>query len=813
MRLSHAFYRRHPTQLVLALVGVAAGIAVVTGVALLRGALSESLDAVSAELVDERALIVRHASGRLPLARYRDLALAPGAPDWVPVIRLPARLDDQALELVGIDPFAAVARLSTGDGLGLSAALNPDEGGPPSALTSRATLALLGRAPGEVVEIAHAGTTFRARLEAVSGTRAGLDRRVVMDIAALQAATGVGGWVSELIAPPGAGDWIRARLADDLELTDSATRRHAARELTAGMRANLTAMSLLALATGLFVVYSVLSFLMVQRRADFALLRALGMPPARLARTLLGEVLGIAAFGGLLGLVAGTALSEQLLALVAVPVSEVYGRLPAAATRPGIGLYAGLWLAGLAAALAVAAPVLRDALATPPGRQLRTPPRRPWPPGRRLAVATVPALAGAAWILFDTGLLAALGGLFLVLAGIIVLVPAAGFATIACLARLAPGRGPGRAVQLLESARVRLSPALAALSLALALAVGMGMMILSFRGAVDAWVDRLLRADLYVSVAGRALAPDEVQRIAAAAGVRAVSSVRRARTVDDLRVVAYRLPAEAWSGFEWLATDRADVRDAFERGQVLLVTEALARREGLDPGAELRLVTPDGALELPVAAVFRDYSSEQGFVAIDHRRYRALFDDDRVDSLGLYLDPGVTAGSLASALQGLFDDDRVETVTPAAIRRESLAVFDRTFRISWALAGLVGLIALVALTSALLAHGLERSREHATLRALGLTPNRLTGLIVVQSTTLTAAAVMLAVPLAVLIHYALALLVQPRAFGWSLPVTLPPAGPLLLVVPTALLLGAATGLYPAWRIRRRPVIEHLRAGR
>ena len=76
--------------------------------------------------------------------------------------------------------------------------------------------------------------------------------------------------------------------------------------VAARMNVSVTAMSV-ALATGLFVVYSVLSFLMVQRRRTFGLLRALGMTHGRLARLLIGEVLVIAAFGALAGLVGITA--------------------------------------------------------------------------------------------------------------------------------------------------------------------------------------------------------------------------------------------------------------------------------------------------------------------------------------------------------------------------------------------------------------------------------------------------------------------------------------------------------------------------
>ncbi|PKL96606.1 MAG: hypothetical protein CVV18_01020 [Gammaproteobacteria bacterium HGW-Gammaproteobacteria-8] len=813
LRLSHAFFRRHPAQLLLALVGIAAGVAVVTGVALLRGVLVESLDAVSAELVDDQAVVVRHVSGRIPVEHYQALARAQGAPDWVPLIRRNVRLNGQRLELIGLDPFSAVRRLVAADGVGLAAALFPDEAGLPVALTSRATLDWLGLAPGAVVELEHAGRPLRVQLGAPLVTRPGLDRRLVMDIAEAQHLLGERGSISELLAPPEATEWIRARLGDELVLTTAPRQQADARRLTEGMRANLTAMSLLALATGMFVVYSVLSFLMVQRRRSFGLLRALGMTPGLLSRMLVLEVLLIAAFGSLLGLVAGTVLSDQLLQLVAAPVAEVYGRLPAAATQPSLLLYMAITVFALGAAVVVTVPVLRDALAIPPGRLSRGLRRAPMALTRLLLFGLLLCAAGALWVGLDSSLLAALGGLFLLLSGVILVVPRLGFGLVAVLSRLAPRSLVGRALRLLDSGRLRLSPALAALSLALALAVGMAMMILDFRATVGDWVSQLLQAEVYVSIAGRPMEQAEAERFGQLYSVRAWSFVRRARTVDQLALTAYRLPPEAWRGFSWRGAVAEQAYEDFLAGRAVLASEPLARRQQLEAGDRIGLTTPEGRLELPLAGVFRDYSSEQGFLAVSDGLYRSRFGDTAVDSIGLYLAPGTAVEEFRAALLRLEPDVRLQTITPEEVRSQTLAVFDRTFRISWALAGLVGLIALVALTSALLAQGLERAREHATLRALGLSPNRLTVLVTIQATGLTLVALLLALPLAVLIHYALTLLIQPRAFGWSLPIGVPPFEPVWLVAPAALLLGALTGLYPGWRLRHRSIVQHLRAGR
>ena len=809
-RLSRAFFYRHPAQVLLALIGIAAGVAVVTGVALLRGALVESLDAVSAELVGEQALVVRHPSGRLDVNEYARLARQPGAPDFVPVLRAPVSVGGQRMEVVGVDPFSGIRTLTGSDGAGLSTALFDESGGVPSAVVSSSTLALLGGGLDSTVTLDESGR--QVRVTAVVRGRPGLDRRLLMDISRAQAMLGERGWVSELLAPPESEAWLRANLGEALLLVTASSQRASARQLTAGMRANLTAMSLLALATGLFVVYSVLSFLMVQRRRTFGLLRALGMTHGLLSRLLVGEVLVIAAFGALAGLVAGTVLSDQLLRLIAAPVAEVYGQLPPAATNPGPWLYAGIWLAALAAAVAVTLPVMREALEIPPGRLVRSFAVHVLPARKVLMIATLLVTAGAAWVALDGRLVAALGGLFLLLAGVIVTIPSIGFGLVRGLARRTAGTLPGRALRLLETARGRLSPALAALSLALALAIGMGMMILGFRGAVGDWVTRLLQADMYVSLENRSLEREQVERIASLQGVETFSSVRRSRLADGTTLTAYDLPERAWSGFELLGS-APDARTRFSAGDAVLVSEPLARRQGLAVGDSVELATPGGAVRLPIAAVFRDYSSEQGFVAVTADRYRRWFDDHAVDSVGLYLAGGSTPEDLGRRIDRLALGGAAQWITPAGIRRESLAVFDRTFRISWALAMLVGLIALIALTSALLAQGLERSREHATLRALGLSPARLFGLVTVQSAGLTAVALATALPLAVLIHYALSLLIQPRAFGWSLPAGVPPLEPVLWVVPVALLLGTLTGLYPAWRIGRRPMIDHLRAGR
>ncbi|MBY6204732.1 FtsX-like permease family protein [Halomonas denitrificans] len=810
-RLSHAFFLRHPGQLLLALIGIAAGMAVVTGVALLRGSLVQSLDAASDALAGPDAVTLRASDGPIAPGAYAALATRTGAPDLVPVLRIPVQVAGVQLEVVGVDPFGGVAD-GRSVGPAALAGLQWDGTGSPPALVGPETRALIGlEEPGPIDAVGPDGPVALTVIDGpVTGAVAALDRRLLMDIAAAQHAFGQPRAITELLAPAEAADWLQAHLPPGLVLSRAAEQRASARRLTAGLRANLTAMSLLALATGLFVVYSVLSFLMVQRRRTFGVLRAIGLTHRDLARMLIQEGLALGVLGSLLGLVAGTLLADRLLALVAGPVRSIYGQLALARTAPTLELYAVLFAIGALAAVAVTIPVAREALRVPPGRLLRDAPeardRRPaW-------LTPLLAASGVIAVIVDSGLYAALAGLFLVLAGLASWLPALGFRVLAAGARRL-GRGlAGRAIGLLVGSQRRLGPALSALSLALALAMGMGMMILGFRGAVDDWVQRLLRADLYVSAPERTLAPDDVAALEALDGVAAVSTVRSLRLIDGTRLTAYRLPREAWAGFEWLAGDAEAIRAGFERGRGVAISEPLARARSLAPGNDIELPFAGGVRRMTVLGVFRDYSSDAGFVAIDARQVAdAVVDPGEVDSVGLYRASEVDPGALERSVQALAERRGFRWIGPDAIRDQSLSVFDRTFRISWAMALLVGGIALVALVSALLAHGLERARDYATLRALGLEPRRLFLLVVAQTLGLTAAAALLAVPTAALVHYALVLFVQPRAFGWTVPASLPPVEPILVVIPLALVLGALAGLVPAARIASRPPAASLRA--
>ncbi len=802
---SRRFFYRHPGQLLLALIGIAAGVAVVTGVALMRDVLINALDLAGEELAGRESVRVQHPSGRIDESLLADLATRPGAPVLVPVITARARFDDRVLELLATDPMSLGGDTGMGlDGEQINALMRTASG----VAMNAATAERLALDEGELLTVRIAGAEHELEVAAILARGRALDDRLLMDVAMGQDALGRQGELSWIEAPAGSLEWLRTQLPDEFRIETAGERRDAAARLTEGMRANLSAMSLLSLAVGLFVIYSVLSFLLVQRRRAFGMLRAVGVTRGQIIGLLAAETFILAGLGALLGLALGTMLADQLLGLVRQPIAELYRLVPAAQTRPTVTLYLMVWMLAVVLAQASTLAVWREARRIPPGQLVRHE-REPHDgrPGLYPAAAGL-LIAGVAVTALSGGLAAALGGLFLALMGCAVLAPPAGMLLLRLMRRPLKRCLAGRALGMLATSRRRIAPALAALSMALALSAGIGMMVLGFRVTVDDWIDRLLRAEAYVTVSQGVIDPALTERIDSLDGIAALSSARQRVLPDGRVLIAYDLPADAWDGFELVAGAPATARAAFMAGEAVLITEPFARRQDKGVGDEITIKAAEHRVSLPVAAIYRDYGSDQGAIAVDAAHYRQWFDDEVRDSLGLYFHETGDIERWRQRLQTI--DERIVLTSRDQVRDQTLAVFDRTFRISWALAVLVGIIALIALVSALLALGLERRRDHATLRALGLTRRGLTGLVVSQTTGLAAASALVAVPLATAIHVGLTLVVQPRAFGWTLPLSLPvaPSGAMTLL---ALLAGLLAGLYPAWQIASRNPSTELRS--
>jgi putative ABC transport system permease protein len=139
------------------------------------------------------------------------------------------------------------------------------------------------------------------------------------------------------------------------------------------------------------------------------------------------------------------------------------------------------------------------------------------------------------------------------------------------------------------------------------------------------------------------------------------------------------------------------------------------------------------------------------------------------------------------------------------LRDISLGIFDRTFVITDVLYWLAVGVAVIGILGAMLALQLERARELAVLRAIGMTPTQMGALVTIQTGFIGLLSGAAAIPLGLILAWVLIELawvlievINRRAFGWQMDMTVDPAA-LLTALTLAIAAALIGGIYPAWR--------------
>jgi len=812
---------RHRWQGLLALSGIALGVAVVLAVDLANSGARAAFELSAQQLQGKATHRLAVPGAALPDDLYVDLKRTPGAPPMAPVVNGWVGVEGGAgrYQLVGFDLFAEAPFRSQLAEIATDAGFIGDwltQAG--SLVLGAATARALDVAAGDRLDIVYRGrpaTLYVLRIDEQQSRVS--DDLLLVDIASAQSILDMHGQLShvDLILDAAGEAWVRRRIPAGVQLQTVAEQAQGVKRLSAAFELNLTAMSLLAMLVGMFLIFNAMTFSMVQRRNLFGRLRTLGVTPRELFGLILLEAVIVAVLGTLLGLLLGVWLGRGLTRLVAATVSELYYNVSVTALQLD-------WTALIiAAGLGVAATLL--ATVVPAWRAARTPP---------LTTLSRTALEQAAhrgvylWgllglLLLAAGLLLALalpGGVIMSFAGLFALVLGAAMMTplvIRILHRLLAHAGlPGlwrMGVRDLDRHLSRLGIAVAALMVALSASVGVGVMVESMRTSVNTWLGDLLSADLYVAAQGfdegAMLPADVVQAVSRLDSVVALSRYRE-RTLPlagrRVELIGAHLAAPSRRGFALLSGTASAWKD-FDEGAVL-VSEPLAYHLGLVPGSTLMLPTPAGPQLVQVAAVFRDYASEHGRLFMDEAVYRNYWPDQQVHTLALFARNG-DVESMRREVSELAARAAIMLTPAAAILEESMAVFDRTFRVTEVLRAVSLLVAFIGVLSALMALQLERAKEYAVLRALGLTRGQIAGLISGESLLMGLLAGCVAIPTGLLMAWVLIQSVQRRAFGWTMPFSVD--GTLLLqTLLVGLLAAGLAAVYPAWHsAHRHPALQ------
>lgn len=665
------------------------------------------------------------------LAQHPDIAVAS------PVLETEARIEgrDDALAIFGVDAFRAAAVTPSLVGR----ARDPlDLLRPGVAFVSPAASASLGVGEGDVITV-QAGLSHLPLTIGGTVQSAAAQRYAVIDIAAAQEGFGRVGRLTriDLRLRPGVDPAaLRARLQQALPagvaVDAPSVRSDAGVRMSRAYRVNLNVLALVALFTGGLLVFSTQALSVVRRRAQFALLRTLGLRRRHLLGLLLAEGATVGAAGSLLGLGTGYVLARVVLRAFGGDLGAGFfqGILPTVAIEPAAAFAFGA-LGILASVLGALVPALEAARAAP-ARALKAGDdetafhhlRSAWPGALLLVAGVGAALLPPVRELPLFGYLA----IALLLVGTLLLIPRLAAFLLARMPR--PGAVPAAlAIDQLRGAPGQMSVSLSTIVASVSLMVSMAIMVASFRHSLDDWLQQVLPADVYV----RSGAAGDSAYFSAA-DQHKLSDVRGLRRTDFLRAQSLLLDA-ARPRIVLLARDFPPGDPARFLPLVVegppravgdpppaWVSEAVVDLYGFAPGQRILLPLAGRAVPFMVAGVWRDYARQQGAVVIERAVYAQLTGDTTANDAALWLDAGARLEDVRADIETrLAARGSLTFSTPGDIRAISLRVFDRTFAVTYALEAAAVGIGLVGLASSFGALVFARRREFGVLRHIGLT--------------------------------------------------------------------------------------------
>jgi putative ABC transport system permease protein len=802
--------RQHPWRYAAALASIALGVALAFSVHLINASALSEFSSALQSVQGQPDASVRSAGGAANfderaferIASQEAVALASPVLE-LSTYALSAQGKKVSVRVIGVDALSVPA---------MTAALmpRPSDGAerfalfaPHHAFLNGAARKALGDAELRIVDGNRIQSLTYAGSVAASGAPI-----IVMDLGAMQDAFGLQGQLSRIdLRLSSGGSLSSIQLPTGLLLAKPDDANERTDQLSRAYRVNMTVLSLVALFTGAFLVYSVLTLAVAKRGQQLALLGVLGLTAKQRLRLVLIEASLLGAVGAALGIALGTALASLGLQALGGDLGGGYfsGATPPLQWSAWAALVYGT-LGWLAAAVGAWWPA-RAAQSLPLAQTLKglgIVQAKQRHPSLALLLVALGAVFSLAPPLFGMPIAAYLavglllvGGMGLLPWGVSLLYDRL---SPFVASRALPMLAVERARRMREVAVVAVSGVVAALSLGVALTV----MVSSFRISVSSWLDTMLPAPLYARLTastqtgqGLYFPAQVVEQIAALPEVERVQGLRL-RNVS----VGTALPEVQLIARPVTLADAAkvlplvgDVRPSPVVGAIpLYVSEAMVQLHNAVPGqiydqkwlltvmeyarGATEIIVSDKPPVFYVAGVWRDYVRQFGSVVIDHSQYVQLSGDARINDLAIWPNASSNENALKAQIRKLFSQDAalanlVEFASSSEIRGISLKMFDRSFAVTYWLQAVAIAIGLFGIATSFSAQVLSRRKEFGLLAHLGLTKRQILRVVALEGAAWTAIGAIAGCMLGLLVSLVLIHVVNPQSFRWTMDMSIP----------------------------------------
>ncbi len=620
---------------------------------------------------------------------------------------------------------------------------------------------------------------------------------------------------------------LRAAIGDRARVERTEARGQQMDALLGSVRVALSLASLVTMIAAFFIIYETIAISVEQRRREIAIARSLGFTRRSVAGVFMLESLILGVLGAAGGVVGGYVLAYLSFATASAGVSGMYFvvgtgevTLPfgPTATAAAIGMSVCVLAALVPATTAAREPtaqVLRGTLGAASSISY-------WKLLTAGAGVTVLALsilatnlrldsAGAkiSWIMFGHAMLI-LGTALLASPYIL------GWSrALAPLGHQSP-LPLGLACEFFARRPKRIAAAASAIMVGYALVIVLGSVVLSITDTLGHWIEKTFGAALSIGMppglTSGFFESEIADRAAQLEGVATVERYRKGLHIfNGHPVILAAVDSKNRPDGQPLILIRSIQKPyiRLSEGTGAIISDSLAFRYDLDIGDAISIETPEGHRSFELVGIARDYTMDLGTIVIDIDTYQRLWQDKRLTYAHIWPSRGANLDNIRAAANRLVSDSPNVTI---ANNVEFRAEIDGRIRDLLKLLGSLQLfacgIAVLGVVTFLLSAVVDRRREIAALRSIGVSVAQIRSAIMLEGCLIGVAGSTLGLLAGIPAAYFMVTHSLTVAMGWSLGFRFPSylAATTLIAVSVA---ATAASYFPARRITAEAILAGL----
>lgn len=820
IKSSIRYFVSHPLQTFLSILGIAIGISVSNGIDIVNkstlNGFKYSMNAVTGSAVSH---IVSNSSF-LDSSFYFNLRKK-GFTNILPVVELPVQAKNFTFILYGTDPFASNNFEKRFSGINFKTNTNI------SSLISEKGSVIISKKTSELLKVKNGESFFldtfpeKTKVKVIgiienNAKASSYDHIIITDISSAQEISKNNNKISRIdIFDKKDEAKIKNHLKDNHLIIKSKSKSKTTEQMVESFQINLTAVSLLALVVGSYLIYNTMSFSVVRRKKTIGIYKAVGVSSRQIFSIIILESVLLGFFGTILGILMGFFLAKGLILIVSSTLNDLYFAITVNSVETDIySVFKGLLL-GMGASVFAGIKPSFDALKLSAAFSMK---RSFEEQTIRKKIAAY-SFAGVLILVF-AGLIASINTKNIIL-GYFTFVPLiAGFTLLSPLAVIYLVKFFSFSKSWLiykmglksitENISRTITP-ITALAVAVAATIGIGITVKSFRNTVSEWLDQRLKADVFISAPGlvslkndNPIEPYLLEKLKQVEGIRKISFYREKEIFSDNKkiiVTGYGLDREDLSGFKFKSKVSKNIIDDFLKGKGIFITEPFALRHNLDSGGNLNFPYKNKTKSYKILGVYTDYSTDQGRVSIVFDEFSKLFNINTLSGISLFLEKNSDFQKIKTKITNISKGEELIINSNYSLKKNSMEIFDKTFAVADILQIISIIVAFTGIVSALMSIMLEKEKETGILRAIGFHSSEIRQKIYIQTFFMGLIAAFLALPLGHVFSWLLINVINKRAFGWSIDFSFSIK---IIIVSCLISVGGAVaaGIYPGFKMSK-----------